>query len=257
MTGQWAVYWLCPAIGTVTANIMWLSSLNIILKIRATREIGALNPLPYVAILINCIGWTIYGCLLPDFFLFLANIVGIGLSTFYCSSCLAVIFSALSNNSSNKFTVQYLRLEECVVISSLLWGIVSILAVYLLPSRHDVVNLIGLLSCVFSVLYYASPLTTMVLVVRTADAASLYLPMIIVNLINAVLWVLYGYVALDNLNIWLPNGIGAVLASIQVMLYFVYTKKPCNEVFQPSEILHIITAAKIDDNSSSPQTLSS
>ncbi len=52
-------------------------------------------------------------------------------------------------------------------------------------------------------------------VVRTRNSASILLPLTLMNLLNALLWTIYGLALLDP-YVYLPNGIGAVLSLAQV-----------------------------------------
>jgi uncharacterized protein with PQ loop repeat len=83
-------------------------------------------------------------------------------------------------------------------------------------------SLVGTLAVIFSIAYYAAPLSTMARVIRKKDASSLYLPLVLVNLLNAVLWFVYGLAGINDIYVWLPNVIGIVLALLQVGLVIRY-----------------------------------
>jgi len=50
-------------------------------------------------------------------------------------------------------------------------------------------GIVGYLSLVCSLGYYASPLTTMRRVIASKDTSSLYIPTIAANMTNALMWV--------------------------------------------------------------------
>lgn len=50
-------------------------------------------------------------------------------------------------------------------------------------------GIVGYLSLVCSLGYYASPLTTMRQVIASKDSSSLYIPTIVANMTNALMWV--------------------------------------------------------------------
>lgn len=64
--------------------------------------------------------------------------------------------------------------------------------------------------------YYSAPLSTVYHVLRTRNAASLYWPLCLMNLVNGSLWTAYG-IAVTDYFIWVPNGIGAVLAAFTLV----------------------------------------
>ena len=63
-------------------NNRFASPLSAVLKVRRTRRLGDLNPLPLVAIIANCVGWMVYGCLNRDPYVIAANEPGLLLGFF-------------------------------------------------------------------------------------------------------------------------------------------------------------------------------
>jgi hypothetical protein len=45
-----------------------------------------LNPLPFALIAANCVGWTVYGCITSDYFVFIGNFPGFLMGLFFVSS---------------------------------------------------------------------------------------------------------------------------------------------------------------------------
>lgn len=87
----WIVTLLCPTIGTIICNIMWSAALPAILIARKELELGSLNPMPFLAMIFNCIGWTIYSMQLRDFFIFFSNCTGLTLGLFYILTSLRLM----------------------------------------------------------------------------------------------------------------------------------------------------------------------
>jgi hypothetical protein len=65
----------------------------------------------------------------------------------------------------------------------------------------------------------------MLQVIKTKDSSSLYLPMILINCTNGLLWSSYGFIALHDINVYGPNVIGVILSSIQILMTFIFPKK--------------------------------
>jgi uncharacterized protein with PQ loop repeat len=85
--------------------------------------------------------------------------------------------------------------------------------------------MVGYISSSFAIAYYAAPLATMLQVIKTKDSSSLYLPMILINCTNGLLWSSYGFIALHDINVYGPNVIGVILSSIQILMTFIFPKK--------------------------------
>ncbi len=83
----------------------------------------------------------------------------------------------------------------------------------------------GLVANLITLLYYGSPLSSALAVVRLKSSASLHRPMITANLANTSLWVAYGLVVADYW-VYVPNALGAALAASQLLLCAVYPAAP-------------------------------
>lgn len=204
---------------------MWLSPFPAVWKARTTREMGELNPLPFVVTVLNCVGWTMYSCLTKDVFIFLGNISGLILGLFYTITSMTVI---AKKSEGDSFSEQYTLVEGLLLFAFLFWGLMAFFCVTIFNDFPDPIKeataMVGLVSCAFSIAYYAAPLSTMYTVISKQDSSSLYLPMIVVNLINALLWFSYGAFGTQDINIWLPNLLGIILAGCQSSLVFMFKK---------------------------------
>lgn len=68
--------YVCPGLGAIMANIMFLSPLSDLQRAVRKGDIGDLNPTPWAFMLGNCLGWTCYGILLRNLFIFFGNCPG-------------------------------------------------------------------------------------------------------------------------------------------------------------------------------------
>lgn len=83
-------------------------------------------------------------------------------------------------------------------------------------------------------IFYAAPLSTVLEVVRTRSSATLNLPLSVMNVVNGSLWLVYG-LAIDDLFIAVPNGVGAVLGVVYCILLFAYPRKSAKRSPSSSE----------------------
>ena len=171
--------------------------------------------------LINAISWCMYAIMLEDYYIFIANSPGVVCGT-YCVVSSLVIMGQEEKNAFSSFHYQVLE-------NILLGGIFFFLALGMVigiamsswekNAKNLLVAVIANTSCV---LYYGAPCSSMYTVIMTKDSSSLHLPMIFVNFLNAILWTVYGYFALNDLFVVVPNSIGLGLSVLQLCLITVY-----------------------------------
>lgn len=198
---------------------MWSSPFKAILKVRETKSIGTLNPIPFGITVMNCIGWVLYGTLRQDYFIFFSNIFGLLLGLFYSFSCIAALSIANTEKDLHLRTI----LEVLLIGSVAVWAIFGMIVGISLPEEYTEKGIvaIGILGCGCGLAYYTSFLSTMAVIIKTKDSSSLYLPTLVTNLSNSSLWVIYGFAVQDPV-IWSPNFLGATLTILQLSLYFIY-----------------------------------
>ncbi|KAF2353395.1 SWEET sugar transporter [Trinorchestia longiramus] len=100
----------------------------------------------------------------------------------------------------------------------------STISYYALLSNNDFETVkfhMGLLSCLGSIVFCASPLTSVVEVIRTKSTTILPFPLITLMFLSAFMWTLYGHL-IDVVFVIIPNFLCAVISSIQLMLFFIY-----------------------------------
>ena len=182
---------VAPALGTLFCVGMWLSPLRAVLEVRRTKKMGALNPLPFGITVVNCIAWVVYGCQKRDLFIFFANGSGLVLGFFYCLSVIPFLNNA--ENATIEEKRLKMRVEMLVVGGVAFWAMIAMIVFIILdPTQtYDVTTgqtIVSSFAVITTLSYYASPLTTMVEVIKIKDSSSLYAPMILMNLATAFLW---------------------------------------------------------------------
>jgi solute carrier family 50 (sugar transporter) len=165
-----------------------------------------------------------YSIIQKDYFIYFANVPGIVLGIYYAINSMVLI--AL-NNKDKELPKQYRMLEASLVGGPLAYSIVAmIVGISLTSSQANVGRVLVAICANFcTVMYYASPLTTMYVVVTTKDSSSLHPPMLIANLANSSMWLIYGVFALNDPFVYAPNGIGATLSILQLTLSMIFPKK--------------------------------
>ena len=89
-------------------------------------------------------------------------------------------------------------------------------------TRELIVGLVVNLNLVF---FYGAPLSTIYTVLTQGNSSSIHIRTMVTNTLNGTFWTAYGIAVLDPF-IYAPNGLGALLGSIQVVLIALYPRKP-------------------------------
>ena len=74
------------------------------------------------------------------------------------------------------------------------------------------------------VFFYGAPLSTIYQVLKTRSCASIHVPTMLTNTANGAFWFAYG-VAVWDLFIVIPNGLGALLGVVQFVLRIVFPNR--------------------------------
>jgi hypothetical protein len=72
--------------------------------------------------------------------------------------------------------------------------------------------------------FYGAPLLSIVKVLKERNSASIHLETMITNTLNSSFWTAYGFAILDGF-IFIPNGIGAILGIVQIVLVAILPRK--------------------------------
>ncbi|KAL7753796.1 hypothetical protein RI367_000728 [Sorochytrium milnesiophthora] len=196
--------YVVPIAGNITAVMTVASPLSAVLKVRRTRTLGDINPIPYAFIFANALVWIVYGFLVKDYFITGPNLIGVLLGLFYMHS--AYVYAS----DKQRMGIDAVSIGLTFVI--FVGGMVANITV-----SHDTGRMImGVLSIVVLALFYSSPLSDFYKVLKTRNSVYFYLPLAVTCLANGVLWSIYGFVIRDFF-VWGPNLLGACVAALQVL----------------------------------------
>jgi solute carrier family 50 protein (sugar transporter) len=223
-----------------------------------------LNPLPFPAIVANCAGWVAYSYITQDVLVLWPNVAGFLLGMFYTLSAygladtktrdrqmaIMLFFSTIMMVVGAVGTLgdfEYHKLKN-------LWGFTANGEQWLHNMHARGTHVLALLPCLAQpgthpapahaspaptppcfppaaplpaailLIFYASPLSTLLEVLRTRCSASLNLPLSVMNVINGSLWLVYG-LAISDYFIAVPNGVGAGLGVVYCALILTFPRK--------------------------------
>ncbi|KAJ3074459.1 hypothetical protein HDU98_011242 [Podochytrium sp. JEL0797] len=198
----------------ITAVALALAPLSAVNQCIKNGELGAVNTLPFALCAMNASIWIIYSWYIRDYFIFLPNVIGYISSLYFTLSLLPI---------SPPQTVRQITLAVCGMSTFIF---LSTGFVFLVNPDQDTGKLLmGCFANVVLVLFYGSPLAVCFKVMRERDTSSLNLMIGVVCAINCILWTAYGF-AVQNPFIYSPNGAGLIFSIFQILLIFLFPKKP-------------------------------
>ncbi|KAM0938099.1 putative SWEET sugar transporter [Dioscorea sansibarensis] len=128
-----------------------------------------------------------------------------------------------------------------ILVAEIVFMAAVIITVMLIAHNHEVrTKIVGSLCIIFGTIMYTSPPSIMRLVVRTKSVKYMSFYLSLTSCLNGMDWAIYGFIHLDIFV--LPNGIGALLGLIQLILYgCYYTSMPKEDEDEPKAELELPT----------------
>ncbi|KAG2658002.1 bidirectional sugar transporter SWEET4-like [Panicum virgatum] len=202
-------------IGNGTALVLFLSPLPTFIRIWKKGSVEQYSPVPYVATLLNCMIWVLYGLpLVHPHSMLVVTINGTGLVI----ELVYVTLFLLCSRGAARRKVSILLAAEVAFV-----GAVAILVLSLAHTYERRSMIVGILGVLFGIGMYAAPLSVMKIVIQTKSVEYMPLSLSLASLVNAICWTAYALIKFD-LYITIPNGLGVLFAGAQVVLYAIYYK---------------------------------
>ncbi|XP_023750431.1 bidirectional sugar transporter SWEET4 isoform X1 [Lactuca sativa] len=201
--------------GNITAVTLFLSTVPTFFRIWKKGSVEQYSPVPYLASFFNCGLWVLYGMpfVHPHSLLVVTtNGAGVAIELIYL-----VIFLMFSD-TRKRFRVALVMLVEILVCGGLV-----LLVLTLVHTTHKRSAIVGSISVAANILMYASPLSVMKLVITTKSVEYMPFLLSLFCFSNGLCWFLYALFPFDPF-IAVPNGIGALLGILQLLLYATFYK---------------------------------
>ncbi|KAK9669420.1 hypothetical protein RND81_13G128500 [Saponaria officinalis] len=200
-------------IGNVISFGLFLSPVPTFLRIIKKKSVEQFKADPYIATILNCAMWVLYG--LPfvhpnNLLVVTINGIGLGIEIIYVS-----IFFIYSSWGKRKKIALALLVE---IAFFLVVFFVTTEALHTIKARTI---LVGALCVAFNVIMYFSPLTVMRMVIKTKSVKYMPFWLSIANFLNGACWTAYACIKFDPWMV-IPNGLGTLSGVIQLVLYALY-----------------------------------
>lgn len=195
---------------TISTVLQFLTGSVICHRYIRKKSTGETSAFPFVSGFLSCSLWLKYGLLTEEHTVIFVNTIGSALFLAY-----VIIYFTFS---VNKQTVVRQFLAVCVFILAC-----NVYTKY--ETNLDVsLRTIGVVCCCVGVLFFASPLSVLAQVIRTKNTESLPFPIIVASFFVSLQWFIYGMLIEDSF-IQIPNLLGCMLSSVQLLLYAIYPNR--------------------------------
>ncbi|XP_062119606.1 bidirectional sugar transporter SWEET4-like [Humulus lupulus] len=202
-------------LGNIISLFFFLSPMPTMVDIWRKGSVEQYSAAPYLATLMNCLLWGLYGLPLvhPGSLLVLTiNAAGIVIQ-----SCFIFFFFLFSQKKTRLKLLMVLLME--LIFTSLL----AFLALNLLHTHPKRSLVIGIICIFFNILMYFAPMAIMKLVITTKSVEYMPFFLSLATFVNGCVWTAYALIRFDPI-IMVPNGLGLLFGLGQLIIYALFYK---------------------------------
>lgn len=211
--------YVCPSLGVIMANFVFSAPIKALKSAVLTKSLGDLNPVPWAFMTGNCLGWVAYSYLIKDPFVLLANVPGIFFSIWLNTGAIK-----LQYHDGREPKTAFTRQERTLYSILGIWVLVLTTVAFADMTEEVREMTIGIVVNINLVFFYGAPLSTIFTVLMTRNSSSIHFGTLFSTLLNCSFWFIYG-LAVRNGFLFIPNGVGLILAVAQAVLYFGCTRE--------------------------------
>uniref|UniRef100_A0A7S1ZF27 Sugar transporter SWEET1 n=1 Tax=Ditylum brightwellii TaxID=49249 RepID=A0A7S1ZF27_9STRA len=209
----------CGHLAPLMAIVVFLAPIPTMQQINREKTVGGKPLLPYSSMIANGFIWTVYGFLKSEPKIMAPNSIGLLLGTYYFTAFRRHVSIGAANLPGT--TSQHRN--------GLVIFITFILLVAATMTKDLAVELIGKLGVLICMIMFASPLSTMKVVIETKSADSIPLPFTIACVINCVMWSVMGVLDMNDFNVYFPNLVGLAAGLAQLVLKGLYGNRKSSD----------------------------
>mmetsp|Transcript_67287 Transcript_67287/g.99752 ORF Transcript_67287/g.99752 Transcript_67287/m.99752 type:complete len:235 (+) Transcript_67287:205-909(+) len=210
----------CGHLAPLMAIVVFLAPIPTMQQINREKTVGGKPLLPYSSMIANCLICVVYGFLKSEPKIMAPNSIGLLLGTYYFTA----FRRHVSMDAANLPGTASQHWNGLVIF------ITFILLVATTLTKDLAVEFMGKLGILICMIMFASPLSTMKVVIETKSADSIPLPFTIACVINCVLWSVVGVLDMNDFNIYFPNLAGLAAGSAQLVLKGLYGNRKSRQL---------------------------
>ncbi|CAL5380636.1 unnamed protein product [Camellia sinensis] len=201
-------------IGNIISILVFASPIGTFKGVVKKKSTENYKALPYITTLLSTSLWTFYGILKPGGLLIL-TVNGAGAVLQFIYVTLFLIYAPRD-----------IKVKSMKLVAILDVGFLGVVIAVTMLTVHGSLRLtfVGILCAALTIGMYAAPLAVMRTVIKTTSVE--YMPFFLsfFLFLNAGVWSVYALLVKD-IFIGVPNAIGFILGSAQLILYLVYKNK--------------------------------
>ncbi|KAI3968122.1 hypothetical protein MKW92_027326 [Papaver armeniacum] len=209
-----SISFIVGVIGNIISILVFLSPITTFRGIVKKKATENFKGIPYICTLLSTSLWAYYGLLKPDGMLIVTvNGAGAILQVIYVT--LFIVYAPRDSK------IKHLKLVGILNVG--LYGAVLLIT---LPATHGSLRLtvVGFICAGFTLGMYGAPLGAMKNVVVTKSVEYMPFMLTFFLFLNGGIWSVYSLLIKDFF-IGVPNAIGFVLGSVQLIMYIIYNNK--------------------------------
>ena len=200
-----------PIFGSILALTLGCTPIKALMDCEIKKTLGVMNPLPSVTFLMTNIIWVIYACLIKDIFVLVTN-------------SLLLTINLQITLRAYKLSTEDLRNQMEMILHSFSWSIIIFAYIFAYEAFESTLFAFGIIAMLMNITIFIAPLIVIREVVTTKDSTKIYTPFAIAALMSCTFWSIYAAV-IGNSNILVPNLIGGLLSTLQMILTRLYPAK--------------------------------
>ncbi|PSR91418.1 Bidirectional sugar transporter like [Actinidia chinensis var. chinensis] len=210
-------------LGNIISVILFMSPLPTFAQIWKKGSVEQFSSAPYLATLINCGLWVLYGLpMVHPHSILVVTINGFGTFIEFVYLLLFLWYS----DRRKRLKVLVIMLVECVALATL-----ALLVLTLTHSTKLRSTIVGSIAMLGNVMMYASPLSVMRMVVSTKSVEYMPLSLSLASFANGICWTIYALIRFDPFIV-APNGLGTLLGLAQIILYDTFYKSTKRQMLE-------------------------
>ncbi|KAK7256402.1 hypothetical protein RIF29_29847 [Crotalaria pallida] len=208
-------------IGNVISACLFFSPAPTFVQIWQKKSVEQYSPIPYLAALMNCMVWTLYGLpMVHPHSLLVVTINGAGCAI----EMIYVILFLIYSDRKKRLRVFLWLLLELIFITTL-----TLVSLTVIHNDKKRIAVVGTICMLFNIGMYASPLSVMKLVITTKSVEYMPFFLSLASFGNGVCWTTYAFIPFDPF-IAIPNGIGTMFSVVQLILYATFYKSTQQQI---------------------------
>lgn len=214
-------------IGNLTSFIRLAAPLPTIIRHQKKKSVEKFKYHPYIAAIINCFLWVFYSMpFVHPHRIPVTTVNGLGL---IMNLAFLITYMIYTTNTKRAAITLYLSAEFLIL------ALLSVVTLLLFHGHTPRSNFVGIFCDIFGIAFYGAPLVAMRNVIETKSVEFMPLSLSLTGFVNGIVWSAYSILRFD-LYLLINNGFGALISTLQLILYAIYYKSTPKEGQNSSQV---------------------